>query len=198
MRGFRQGENPARWRGHLDKLLPSKAKVRTVEHHAALPYAELPAFMAELADQQGVAVRALEFAVLTAARTGEVIGATWAEIDLYAQVWIIPKERMTDRANEVRADRLTPTSAFLALSLAVDRYGDQPLAITGSETFKSALVDVAIERRVQVTFSDPDMERARHDGAVLCGKGEESPIGLSREPDKGSASEISGCRMLER
>ena len=94
VRGFRQGENPARWRGHLDKLLPSKAKVRTVEHHAALPYAELPAFMAELADQKGVAARALEFAVLTAARTGEVIGATWAEIDLDAQIWTIPRERM--------------------------------------------------------------------------------------------------------
>lgn len=102
--------------------------------------------------------------------------------------------RVTDRANEVRADRLTPTSAFLALSLAVDRYGDQPLAITGSETFKSAIVDVAIARRVKVTFSDPDMERARHDGAALCGTGKESPIGIGREPDKGCAPD----RVLER
>lgn len=94
VRGFRQGDNPARWRGHLDKLLPSKAKVRTVEHHAALPYAELPVFMVQLANQKGIAARALEFAVLTAARTGEVIGATWAELDLDAQVWTIPKERM--------------------------------------------------------------------------------------------------------
>jgi integrase len=94
VRGFRQGDNPARWRGHLDKLLPSKAKVRTVEHHAALPYGELPAFMAELVLQKGIAARALEFAILTAARTGEVIGATWAEIDLDTQIWTIPKDRM--------------------------------------------------------------------------------------------------------
>jgi len=94
VRGFRQGENPARWRGHLDKLLPSKAKVRSVEHHAALPYADLPTFMADLANQPGVGAQALAFAILTAARTGEVIGAIWPEIDLEAQTWTIPKERM--------------------------------------------------------------------------------------------------------
>jgi hypothetical protein len=78
-REYRQGENPARWRGHLENLLPARSKVAAVEHHAALPYAELPAFMAELRQQEGVAARALEFAVLAAARTGEVIGAKWAE-----------------------------------------------------------------------------------------------------------------------
>lgn len=93
-RGFRQGENPARWRGHLDKLLPAKAKVRKVTHHAALPYPELPVFMAALARQPGVGAYALTFAILTAARTGEVIGARWAEIDLAAGVWTVPDERM--------------------------------------------------------------------------------------------------------
>ena len=90
----REGENPARWRGHLEKLLPKKAKVRPVEHHAALPYAEIAAFMAELRGQEGVSARALEFAILTAARTGEVIGAIWTEIDLDARLWIVPPERM--------------------------------------------------------------------------------------------------------
>src|SRR5262249_983381 len=71
-RGYRAGENPARWRGHLDKLLPARSKVRRVEHHAALPYAELPGFLAGLREQEGIAARALEFAILTAARTGEV------------------------------------------------------------------------------------------------------------------------------
>ncbi|MGC2521368.1 MAG: Arm DNA-binding domain-containing protein, partial [Stellaceae bacterium] len=71
-RGYRQGENPARWRGHLENLLPKKSKVRRVEHHAALPYAELAGFMVELREQEGVGARALEFAILTAARTGEV------------------------------------------------------------------------------------------------------------------------------
>ena len=93
-RGYRQGENPARWRGHLENLLPKKSKVRRVEHHAALPYAEIAAFMAELRKQEGVAARALEFAILTAARTGEVIGARWDEIDLAERLWTVPGERM--------------------------------------------------------------------------------------------------------
>jgi integrase len=73
-RGYRRGENPARWRGHLENLLPKKSKVRRVEHHAALPYPEIAVFMAALRQQEGIAARALEFAILTAARTGEVIG----------------------------------------------------------------------------------------------------------------------------
>jgi integrase len=93
-RGYRQGENPARWRGHLENLLPKKSKVRRVEHHAALPYCELAAFMAELREQKGVAARALAFAILTAARTGEVLGAKWAEIDLKARLWTAPAKRM--------------------------------------------------------------------------------------------------------
>ena len=67
VRGYRAGENPARWRGHLDKLLPARSKVRRVEHHAALPYAELPGFLVSLREQEGIAARALEFAILTAA-----------------------------------------------------------------------------------------------------------------------------------
>ena len=78
-RGWREGENPARWRGHLDKLLPKKGKVRRVEHHPALPFAEIPGFMEGLRQENGSAARALEFAILTAARTGEIIGARWDE-----------------------------------------------------------------------------------------------------------------------
>jgi integrase len=89
---FRQGENPARWRGHLEHLVakaPSEDK-----RLAALPYSEIGAFMAELRQQDGVAARALEFAVLTAARAAPVFGATWSEIDVEARLWIIPAERM--------------------------------------------------------------------------------------------------------
>ncbi len=93
-RGYRNGENPARWRGHLDKLLPARTKVAKVRHHPAMPYTELPSFMAELRDRSSVSARALEFAILTAARTGEVIGAQWSEIDLGARIWTIPAERM--------------------------------------------------------------------------------------------------------
>jgi integrase len=92
--GYRAGENPARWRGHLDKLLPARSKVRRVEHHAALFYAELPGFLTSLRGQEGIAARALEFAILTAARTGEVIGARWDEIDLLDKIWTVPAARM--------------------------------------------------------------------------------------------------------
>ncbi len=91
-RGYRQGENPACWRGHLDKLLPARGKLRMVRHHAALPYHELPAFMTALRTQDGVAARSLEFLILTAARTGEVIGARAEEIS--RNVWTIPAQRM--------------------------------------------------------------------------------------------------------
>jgi integrase len=93
-RGYRQGENPARWRGHLENLLPKKSKVRRVEHHAALPYDEFAEFMVELRGQEGVAARALEFAILSVARTAEVIGAQWSEFDLSTRLWTVPAERM--------------------------------------------------------------------------------------------------------
>jgi integrase len=93
-RKFRQGENPARWRGHLEKLLPKKSKVRRVEHHAALPYDELAEFMIDLRQQKGVAARALEFTILTASRAGEVIGARWGELNLAEKLWTIPGGRM--------------------------------------------------------------------------------------------------------
>lgn len=92
--GYRQGDNPARWRGHLQNLLPPTKKVRRVEHHAALPYAEAPAFMEELRGMEGVSARALEFAVLTATRTSETLRARWSEIDLERKMWVIPAERM--------------------------------------------------------------------------------------------------------
>src|SRR5262249_41386035 len=73
VRGHRDGENPARWRGHLDKLLPARSRIRNVKHHAAMPYVELPEFLRELRQEEGVAARALEFTILTVARTGESI-----------------------------------------------------------------------------------------------------------------------------
>lgn len=101
-REYREGENPARWRGHLDKLLAARSKVRKVKHHAALPYDELPDFLARLREQEGVAARALEFLMLTAARTGEVIGARWDEINFRNKMWIIPAMRMkADREHRV-------------------------------------------------------------------------------------------------
>lgn len=93
-RGYRQGENPARWRGHLDKLLPAISKRKRVVHHPALPFSRMGKFVRELREQQGLAALALEFTILTACRTSEVINARWDEFDLPARVWSIPKERM--------------------------------------------------------------------------------------------------------
>jgi integrase len=93
-RGYRAGENPARWKGHLDQLLPARSKVRKVEHHPALPYGELPGFMEALRARKGIGPRALEFSILTVARSGETLGARWPEVDLAEKVWIVPKERM--------------------------------------------------------------------------------------------------------
>jgi integrase len=92
--GFRSGENPAAWKGNLAHALPARHKVRQVEHHASLPYAELPAFMAELRERPGRAARCLEWVILTACRTAEAIGATWPEIDEEARLWCIPGARM--------------------------------------------------------------------------------------------------------
>src|SRR5215831_11802486 len=112
-RSYRTGENPARWKGHLDHLLPEKRKVRRVKHHAALPYSELAEFMTELRQQGGFAARALEFAILTAARTGEVIGARWPEIDLKARLWVIPAQRMKG-GHEHRVPLSEPALSILA------------------------------------------------------------------------------------
>jgi integrase len=92
--GFRQGDNPARWRGHLQSLLPAPSKIHTVRHLSALPYSEMPAFIQKLHLQQGAVARALEFLILTGARTGEVIGATHDEFANSEKLWIIPGSRM--------------------------------------------------------------------------------------------------------
>ena len=93
-RGWRTGDNPARWRGHIENLLPKRSKVRTVEHHAALPWREIGAFMQEVQEEAGTAAKALRFTILTAARTTEAIEARWTEIDLEAAIWTVPPGRM--------------------------------------------------------------------------------------------------------
>jgi integrase len=92
--GFRQGENPARWSGHLEHLLAASRKLRPIVHLAAMPWQEVPAFMAKLRDLDSTAARALEFAILTVGRRGEVLGARWDEIDMTAKVWTVPGKRM--------------------------------------------------------------------------------------------------------
>jgi integrase len=121
-RGYRTGENAARWRGHLENLLPRKLKVRRVEHHAALPYAELGAFMSELRQQTGVAARALEFTILTASRTGEVIGARWDEISMAERLWPVPSDRM--KASREHRVPLSPHAVAIIEEMRTIRVGD--------------------------------------------------------------------------
>lgn len=121
-RGYRTGENPARWRGHMDKLLPMLGKKNRVKHHAALPFGEVADFIATLRAQEGVAARALEFLILTATRTGEVIGARWSELDVDAGVWVIPAERM--KAHREHRVPLSPQAVKVLRSMERLRQGD--------------------------------------------------------------------------
>jgi len=107
----RSGENPARWKGHLDHLLPRPSKVRTVKHHPALNWRQAPAFMAELAQRTGIDARALAFTILTAARSGETRGMRWGEIDLEEKVWTVPPVRI--KAGKEHRVPLTPAAIAL-------------------------------------------------------------------------------------
>ena len=117
---YRQGDNPARWRGHLDNLLADPSRSKRTAHHPALPWQEVGAFMAALRGQDGIAAKAVEFAILTACRSGEIRLATWAEFDLDAALWVIPAERMKAK----REHRVPLSAAALALLETMPRMGD--------------------------------------------------------------------------
>jgi len=117
---YRAGENPARWRGHLDNLLADPNKVGKVEHHAALPWQDIGAFMVDLRQRAGTAARAVEFAILTAGRSGEVRGARWNEIDLDAAIWTVPAERM----KAGREHRVPLSTAAVALLKTIPDVGE--------------------------------------------------------------------------
>jgi integrase len=112
VRGYRDGENPARWRGHLDKLLPAKSKVRKVKHHPALPYGQIGVFMSDLREREGTAAKGLQFTILTVARTDEAISMRWDEIDMAAKLWTVPPERMKGE-REHRVPLSEPALAIL-------------------------------------------------------------------------------------
>ncbi|WP_374473410.1 tyrosine-type recombinase/integrase [Arenimonas sp.] len=143
--GFRTGDNPARWRKHLSELFSAKKKV---QHHAALPYAALPGFLKSLRQQAGMAARALEFAILTAARSGEVRGATWDEFDLEAGVWIVPGERM-----KAGKEHWVPLSAAaLTVLRSLPRTSDRVFpSPTGRALSDMALSAVLKRMEVEVT-----------------------------------------------
>lgn len=126
-KGLYSGPNPARWRGHLDKVLPARSK-RTKGHHAALPYKDLPGFIVELRERSGIAARALEFLILAAARSGEVRGATWAEIDIDNRRWTVPGTRMK-AGKEHRVPLTDRALAILSEMAALRPAGDSGSAL---------------------------------------------------------------------
>jgi integrase len=130
--GYRDGENPARWRGHLDKVLPANPKSKRVKHLAALPFREIGAFMQALKEEDGNAARALEFTILTAARTGEVLGAQWSEIDLANKLWVVPAERM----KAGKAHRVPLSPAALDVLKKMDKVRDGPFIFPGARSGK--------------------------------------------------------------
>ena len=125
VQGWRSGPNPAAWRGHLQLTLPAVRKVRPVQHFAACDWREAPAFMAKLREQNGMGARALEFAILTAARSGEVRGATWDEIDLERAVWTIPGSRI--KAGKEHRVPLSAAALDLLRSVALLRAEGRPV-----------------------------------------------------------------------
>lgn len=122
VRDYRQGDNPARWRGHLDALLPARTKVAKVEHHAALPYDQMGVFMADLRSREGLSARALEFCILTATRTSETIGARWEEVDMVGAVWTIPAGRI--KAGKEHCVPLSAPAQAILTDMAGVRTGD--------------------------------------------------------------------------
>ena len=171
VRGYRQGDNPARWKGHLSEALPAVSKIAKTEHHAALPYREVPAFMAKLTEQDGVAARALEFSILTAARTGEVTCAVWDEIDLAGKVWTIPARRMkagkehrvplSDRA--ISLLRALPREGEYVFTSSVKRGAPISAVATMYRALRRIVADGVSVHGFRSSFSDWAHEQTSYD-----------------------------------
>lgn len=168
VRGHRVGDNPARWKGHLDKLLPAPRKVTKVEHHTALPIDAMGEFMAALRQQKGDAARALEFTILTAARQGEVRGMRWAEVDLDSKVWTVPADRMK-AGKEHRVPLSEPLVAMLTRDSKQDadalvfpaQRGGQMSDMTMTAVLRRMEVD-AVPHGFRSTFRDWAGERTNY------------------------------------
>jgi integrase len=166
-RDLRSGENPARWQGHLDEMLPSPSKVKKATHHPALPYAEAPAFMAELRRRDSLSARALEFTILTVARTGDTIGARWDEFDLDAKVWTIPAER---HAKSGKAHRIPLSTRAVAILKALPRsHGDRvfPLTTAAMLVMAQRLRPDGTVHGFRSTFKDWCAEVTRYENHVV-------------------------------
>lgn len=167
-RGYRDGLNPARWRDHLDQQLAAPKRIAKTQHHAALPIDDMGDFMGRLRSAQGLGARALEFVVLTAARTGEVRGAKWSEIDMAAKVWTVPADRM----KAGKEHRVPLSEAAVALLESLPRMAGTDLVFPSSRrTELSNMTLTAVLRRMGVdvtshgfrsTFRDWAAERTNY------------------------------------
>jgi integrase len=176
-RGLRAGDNPARWRGHLEFDLAARSKLQPVKHHAALPYAELPDFMVRLREQEGIAARALEFTILTATRTSEAIGATPDEVSTDEKLWTIPATRMK-AAREHGVPLSARSFAILGDATAI-RMADNAFIFPGGKRGKSLsnMAMTAVLRRMgrsditvhgfRSTFRDWAAERTNYPNHVV-------------------------------
>ncbi len=196
--GYRTGDNPARWKGHLDKMLAAPGKVTKAGHFAALPWTEVGQFMVELRQQQGIAARGLEMAVLTAARSGEIRGATWAEIDLDGALWTIPAERMKAE----REHRIPLSKQAVTLLKAMPRNG--ALVFPGAKEGKS-LSDMsltAVLRRMK--RSDITVHGFRSTFRDWCAEASNFPRAVAEHalahklPDKTEAAYQRGDLLTKR
>lgn len=168
VRGYRYGDNPARWKGHLDKILPKPGKIAKVEHHSALPVDEMGTFLVALRKQNGIAAKALEFLILTAARSGEIRGAAWSEINFENKVWTVPADRMKAK----REHRVPLSDAALTLLSLLPRFADNDLIFVAPRGgVLSDMTLTAVLRRMEVdavphgfrsTFRDWAAERTNY------------------------------------
>lgn len=170
-KGHRSGENPALWRGHLDKLLPKRQKL-TRGHHAAMPYAAVPAFVRQLRDRPALSARALEFTILTAARSGETYLATWKEFDLKAAIWTVPKERM--KAQREHRVPLSPRAVQILKELAL--LGTDPNAfVFPGQKKERPLSGLAMEMTLRRMKVDVTVHGFRSSFRDWCGEATEFP-----------------------
>jgi integrase len=147
-KGLREGPNPARWKGNLALTLPAKRKVSPVEHHPAIPVQDMPKFFKSLQQREGTAARALEFLILTAARSGEVRGAQWSEIDLNKKIWTVPAERMKAK----REHRVPLSTQAITLLKSLESKNAGALIFPGSKP-TAKLSDMALTvlmRRMEI------------------------------------------------
>ncbi|MES2119741.1 MAG: integrase arm-type DNA-binding domain-containing protein [Pseudomonadota bacterium] len=162
-RGYREGENPARWRGHLAQILPARTRLSR-GHHKAVPYEQVPAFVAKLHEREAVAALALEFTILTASRSGEVIGAKWSEVDLDKALWTVPAERM----KAGKEHRVPLTQRAVAILKSLKPLGSQCLFPGAKGGKLSGMAMTMLMRRMKVDATVHGFRSGFRDWAAEC------------------------------